>query len=112
MDNTGYLKSFQLVKDNCKRLPKIVMNDIRVSQLVIAKTNNGTAVRSYLNVGTVSQTVRSGNGPYIKRNWPYVFRLGSGLKYIPVESIIRTHIPHLAEGIFRNISLRERVYQV
>ena len=48
--------------------PKSVMNDIRVSQLVISITNNGTAVRLYLYVGTVSQTVRSGNGPYIKRN--------------------------------------------
>jgi hypothetical protein len=43
------------------------MNDIRVSQSVIAKTYNGTAMRLYLNVGTVSQTVRSGNGPYIER---------------------------------------------
>ena len=37
----------------------------RVSQLVIAKTNKGTAARRFLNVGTVSQTVqgsvRSGN---------------------------------------------------
>ncbi len=40
------------------------MNDIRASQLVISKTNNRKAVRLYLNVGTVSQTVRSGNGPY------------------------------------------------
>jgi hypothetical protein len=29
-----------------------------------SKTNNGISVRLYLNVGTVSQTVRSGNEPY------------------------------------------------
>ncbi|MCK4931060.1 MAG: hypothetical protein KAT01_02765 [Candidatus Aminicenantes bacterium] len=37
---------------------------------MISKTNNGTAVRLYLNVGTVSQTVRSGNGPYKNRTMP------------------------------------------
>jgi len=46
-------------------IPKSVMRDIRVSQLVIGKTNNGKAVG--LSVGAVSQTVRSGNGPCIKR---------------------------------------------
>jgi hypothetical protein len=45
-----------------------VMNDIRISQLVIAKTNNGITVRLYYNVGTVSQTVRSGIGPYIAKD--------------------------------------------
>jgi len=30
-----------------------------------SKMNNGIAMRLYSNVGTVSQTVRSGNGPYI-----------------------------------------------
>jgi len=43
------------------------MNDVSSVQLVISKTNNGTAVRLYLNVGTVSQMVRSGNGPYIAK---------------------------------------------
>ncbi|MCK4930530.1 MAG: hypothetical protein KAT01_00080, partial [Candidatus Aminicenantes bacterium] len=42
----------------------------RVLQLVISKTNNGTAVQLSLNVGTVSQMVRSGIGPYIKRTIP------------------------------------------
>jgi hypothetical protein len=60
------------------------MSESRVSQLVIAKTNNGTSVWLYVNVGTVSQTVRffsvhSRNEPYIKRNWPCVSSLGSGL---------------------------------
>ncbi len=41
------------------------MSEIRVSQLVIAKTNNGLAVG--LNVGSVPRTDRSENGPTIKR---------------------------------------------
>jgi len=45
------------------------MNNIPVSYLVIAKTNNGIAMRLYYNVGTVSQTVRSGNGPYIAKDY-------------------------------------------
>jgi len=44
------------------------MDDVRASQLVISKTNNGIAMRLYCNVGTVSQTVRSGNGSYIARD--------------------------------------------
>ncbi len=44
------------------------MNDVRVSQSVISKTNNGTSVLFYFNVGTVSQTVRSGNGPYKEKH--------------------------------------------
>jgi hypothetical protein len=44
------------------------MTAVRVSQLVISKTNNRIATRLYSNVGTVSQTVRSGNGPYIARD--------------------------------------------
>ena len=47
-------------------IPKTMINDIRVSQLVIAKMNNGKARQLHWNVGTVSQTVRSGNGPYIE----------------------------------------------
>jgi hypothetical protein len=40
----------------------------RVFQLVISKMNNDIAIRLYYNVGTVSQTVRSGSGPYIGEN--------------------------------------------
>jgi hypothetical protein len=54
--------------DSRVSISKPVMNDIQVSQLVIAKTNNGIAMRLYYNVGTVSQTVRSGNGPYIAKD--------------------------------------------
>ncbi|MGB6338835.1 MAG: hypothetical protein WBF32_03595 [Candidatus Aminicenantaceae bacterium] len=35
---------------------------------MISKTNIWKAALLYFDVGTVSQTVRSGNGPYIKRN--------------------------------------------
>ena len=45
-----------------------------------SKTNNKTTVQLYFNVGTVSQTVRSGNGPYIHRNWSYDFRTFAGRK--------------------------------
>ncbi|HUU51925.1 MAG TPA: hypothetical protein VMW92_02760 [Candidatus Heimdallarchaeota archaeon] len=39
-------------------------------RLLIVTTNNRTSARLYLNVGTVFQTVRSGNEPYIKRTMP------------------------------------------
>jgi hypothetical protein len=44
------------------------MDDVRVFQLVITKTNNRIAMRLCYYVGTVSQTVRSGNGPYIAKD--------------------------------------------
>ena len=44
------------------------MNDFRVSQMVISKTNNRTAMWLFSDVGTVSQKVRSGNEPYIEKN--------------------------------------------
>jgi len=39
----------------------------RVIRLVVSKTNNGKAVWLYSDVGTVSQTVRSGNGLDIEK---------------------------------------------
>jgi hypothetical protein len=54
------------------------MNDIPIGQIIwFRKTRSWTAVRFSLNVGTVSQTVRSGTGPCIKRHLPSDYRLGS-----------------------------------
>jgi len=38
-----------------------------MSKLMITKTKNGMTLQLYSNVGTISQTVRSGNGPYIDK---------------------------------------------
>jgi hypothetical protein len=87
------------------------MNDIRESQLVTAETNNRAAVWLSFNGGTVSQTVRSGTGPYIKRNRPSVFRPSSG---IPAHLHLgdASCPPSPSHGFFRPLNRDTQLYNL